>query len=70
MTSSRAKWWNLASWNSTHLSCISMLRLWRKLPPKAKQSTGVSTAWIQPGEYTGGVGVEGEPVVPVGRLRV
>lgn len=32
----------------THLSCISILRLCKKFPPKARQSTGVSTAWIHP----------------------
>lgn len=30
-------------------NCMSMLRLCKKFPPKAKQSTGVSTAWIHPG---------------------
>ena len=35
----------------THRSCMSMLRLWRKFPPKAKQSTGVRTAWIHPKKH-------------------
>lgn len=33
---------------SSHRSCMSMLRLCRKFPPNAKQSTGVRTAWIHP----------------------
>ncbi len=33
---------------SSHRSCMSMLRLCRKFPPNAKQSTGVKTAWIHP----------------------
>ncbi len=32
----------------TNLICISTLRLWTKCPEKAKQSTGVSIALIQP----------------------
>lgn len=33
---------------SPYLICISTLRLWRKCPAKARQSTGVSVAYIQP----------------------
>lgn len=36
------------SHSSSHRSCMSMLRLCRKFPPNAKQSTGVKTAWIHP----------------------
>lgn len=36
----------------TYLICISTLRLWRKCPAKARQSTGVSVAYIQPGRDT------------------
>lgn len=35
-----------------YLICISTLRLWRKCPAKARQSTGVSVAYIQPGRDT------------------
>lgn len=31
---------------------MSMLRLCKKFPPKARQSTGVSTAWIHPRNQT------------------
>lgn len=37
---------------ATYLICISTLRLWRKCPAKARQSTGVSVAYIQPGRDT------------------
>ena len=29
-------------------SCFSMAKLWRKLPPNTRLSSGVYTAWIQP----------------------
>lgn len=33
-----------------YLSCMPILRLWRKFPPNAMQSWEVSTPWIQPAE--------------------
>ena len=32
----------------SNLSCRSMAKLWRKFPPKTRESIGVMTAWIQP----------------------
>lgn len=49
--------WFLSSWHTkeslqpnehAYLSCMPMLRLWRKFPPKAIQSWEVRTAWIHP----------------------
>lgn len=34
--------------DETNLSCMPILRLCKKFPPKAIQSWDVSTAWIQP----------------------
>ena len=31
-----------------YLICIPMLKRWRKFPPKTRESSGVSTACIQP----------------------
>lgn len=43
----------LDSWTRSHLSCMPMLRLCRKFPPNAMQSSEVKTAWIHPGERDG-----------------
>lgn len=50
MKKPRAQLLSVRRWTdaSSHRSCMSMLRLCRKFPPNAKQSTGVRTAWIHP----------------------
>lgn len=40
---------------ATHRNCMSMLRLCRKFPPNARQSTGVNTEWIHPGKGKNGI---------------
>ena len=49
------KGYNKMPWTvmkETNRSCMSMLRLCKKFPPKARQSTGVRTEWIHPGRQT------------------
>lgn len=44
----KKEWKDPSRADNTNLSCMPMLRLCRKFPPKAIQSWEVSTAWIHP----------------------